>query len=184
MAGAKGKPVNFKLIPEGDKKQSAPYELLNQVRKQWHDDTIAAAVALAWRVRQRSDKDGHLVLGKCVKVSDLWKEFAKYDFVIVLNREVWEHKDFGRERQLALLDHEMCHAAAVVDEESGEPQYDERNRRLWRCRKHDIEEFTSVVQHHGTYKRDLEVFAKALLKKKANPLFASSDDAAQPSAVQ
>jgi Putative phage metallopeptidase len=180
---AKGKPVNFKLIPEGDAGQMRPYELLQQVRQAYHEETIAARVALAWRVRQRSDKDGHLVLGKCVKVSDLWKEFAAYDFVIVLNREVWEDKTFGEARQKALLDHEMCHAAAVVNED-GDPQYDERNRRLWRIRKHDIEEFTSVVQHHGVYKRDLEVFAKALLKKKAQPLFATQDETRAEATVQ
>ena len=184
MPAGKGKPVNFKLIKEGDPKQMEPYELLAKVRQKWHKETIAAAVALAWRVRQKSDKDGHLVLGKCVKVSDLWKEFAKYDFVIVLNREVWDDPQFGRERRLALLDHEMCHAAAVEDED-GEPQYDERNRRLWRVRKHDIEEFSSVVEHHGTYKRDLEQFAKALLKKKANPLFAPVEaEGGQQAAVQ
>jgi len=163
----KPKAVNYKLITPTD---SEPYKLLVQVRRDWHDETIAAKVALAWRNHTNADVDGHLVLGKCIRVTDLNKEFAPYDFIIVLNREVWDDPEFGKERKIALLDHEMMHAAGAFDED-GEPIRDERNRRVWRTRKHDIEEFRDIVSRHGCYKRDLENFAEALLEKHASPLF-------------
>jgi hypothetical protein len=175
---AKGKgqrKANYTLIPEG----TAPYKLLIEARRKWHRTLDEARIALAWRTRLKSDKDGHLVLGKCIKVSDLQKEFAEYDFIILLNKEVWDAVDFAREKQLALLDHELCHAAPVLDKFGGDVK-DERGRRVWRMRKHDIEEFRSVVEHHGTYKRDLEAFAKALLKKAGAPLLAGVEDVAPP----
>lgn len=125
---------------------------------------------VAWRKALKPDKDGHLVLGKCVKVSDLQKELAAWDFVIVLNREIWCDVLFTREKKLALIDHELCHAALAEDKD-GDPRYDERGRRVFRVRKHDIEEFHAVVSRHGTYKRDLEDFAENLLHKHSAPLF-------------
>jgi len=172
MKEAKPKLVNFRIIAchEGQPLPEA-YQILQEVRQSYHGETRAARVALAWRLRQKEDKDGHMVLGRCIKVSDLHKEFADYDFIITLNQEVWDDIRFTREKKLALIDHEMCHAAASFDEESGEHKRDERNRLLFRVRKHDIEEFQDVVSRHGCYKRDLENFAKALLQKKSAPLF-------------
>ena len=60
------------------------------------------------------------------------------------------------------MDHELCHASVRCDKNSGEPMVDERNRLIYRIRKHDIEEFADIVERHGTYKRDLELFAQAL----------------------
>jgi hypothetical protein len=52
---------------------------------------------------------------------------------------------------------------------------DERSRKCYRVRKHDIEEFSDVVARYGTYKRDLEMFAAALfddapVQPQASPL--------------
>ena len=66
---------------------------------------------------------------------------------------------------------ELCHAAASSDEDG--PVYDERGRRVFRTRKHDIEEFYSIVQRHGCYKRDLELFAEVLTKRRKTPLLES-----------
>lgn len=173
---AKAKKVNFKLIPEMDEgHEPEPYELLREVRDNWHSELDAAKIALAWKLREQSDMDGHLVLGKCIKVSDLQKEFAEYDFIILLNKEIWE-MEFTRAMKVALLDHEMCHAAVATDDETGEVKRDDRGRIVYRMRKHDIEEFQSVVRHHGCYKRDLERFARELMDKSRNPLFRPEAD--------
>jgi hypothetical protein len=73
-----------------------------------------------------------------------------------------------------LLDHEMSHVA-VAEDANGEQREDENGLKLWRTVKHDIEEFTGVVKRHGTYKRDLEVFAAALLEKSLAPLLPIPD---------
>lgn len=94
-----------------------------------------------------------------------------FDYVIVLNKEVWEDPEFSREKKLALLDHEMCHTAPALDAD-GDKVRDTKGRLCWRVRGHDIEEFRGIVERHGTYKRDLEMFAQALLRRKKEPLLA------------
>lgn len=160
----KGRPANYTLITTKD----ASYEVLHRALK-WHDELASRGkVALAWRKNTKSDVDGHIVLGKCVKVSDLQKEFIHYDFIIVLNKEYWDQ--FNDAQRLALMDHELCHAQPAEDKEC-EQKEDERGRKLWRLRKHDIEEFREIVQRHGCYKLDLEKFAEALRAKNKAPLF-------------
>lgn len=168
-----GKKVNFLIIPEQDAQGKTPeaYKLLKDVRDVDHGDTKTARIALAWRLRTKADKDGRLELGRCIKVSDLYREYADYDFVITLNREVWDDIRFTQEKKKALLDHEMCHAAPVIDDESGDHQVDERGRYIFRTRKHSIEEFHEIVKRHGCYKSDLEEFAKIILEQKKSSLF-------------
>ncbi len=61
---SKPKTVNFDLIEE----PSEPYDILRQMRAH-HGDIEEAMIALALRKNLNPDKDGHLVLGKCVKTS-------------------------------------------------------------------------------------------------------------------
>lgn len=181
----KAKAVNFRIIAVSEGQPlPEPYRLLQEVREKFHADTRGARIALAWRYRLNPDKDGHLILGRCCKVSDLHREFADYDFIIVLNQDVWDDPKFDRAKKVALLDHELCHAAPDYEEESGEHKRDERNRLIFRTRKHDIEEFQDVVSRHGCYKRDLEKFAKALLDGAQAPLFAAQNPSAIKPAVQ
>lgn len=170
MAKAKApRKVNFDLIAEKiDGKRSEPYRVLDEMMKH-HSDIQYAKIALAWRKRLKHDVDGHLKLGMCIKISDREKAVhpdTRYDYVILLNREVWQDIGFTIEKKRALMDHELCHAAPVLDKKTLEPVYDDNGRAVYRSRKHDIEEFRGVVERHGCYKADLEKFAEALLKAK------------------
>jgi hypothetical protein len=156
------KPVNYELIAA----DAEPYRLLDGVRV-WHGDLAEARIALAWRINLNPDADGRLVLGKCQKVSDLHKELADYDFIVILNREAWD--EFSDAQRLALLDHELSHATVARDQD-GQPKLDERGRAVFRLRKHDIEEFRDVVARHGCYKEDLREFAEAVLEERKTPL--------------
>jgi len=178
---AKPKKIQFELIPPDENLE--PYKLLGEVRDKWHDDLITAKIALAWRKALKPDVDGHLVLGKCVKASDLQRELVEWDFVILLNQEVWRDIEFTADKKIALLDHELCHATQALDKDL-EPKYDTKGRRVWRVRKHDIEEFQAVVSRHGTYKRDLERFAEALLQKRKTPLLNQTDSALPTGALK
>lgn len=157
------KRINFELITDG---KHEAYRFMAELRKKHHRHLEPAHIAIAWRIALKPNVDGQLILGKCVKSSDLNREVAEYDFIILLNREVWMDSDFTAEKKRALLDHELCHAEIVLHKKSGEPKYDERGRNVWRIRKHDIEEFQAIVERHGCYKSDLESFAKALLEKR------------------
>ena len=161
--GAKAKRINFEMIPSG--KQSEPHKVFREALE-FHDDLSGVRIGLAWRKAWKPDKDGHLVLGQCVKVTDLQHEMVDLDFVILLNKEIWMSPDFTDDKKLALMDHELCHAAPAWDETNDQQKLDEKGRPVWRLRKHDIEEFQDVVERHGCYKRDLERFAEQLLKSK------------------
>lgn len=123
-------------------------------------------IALAWKYGWKKNKDGQLVLGKCSKVSELNKEYAAYDFVIVLNNEAWKELDDAQ--RLALVHHELCHAAVSYDQ-NGNVKKDARNRTCFRVRKHDIEEFGDVINAHGCYKQDLENFVATAMRSKKPP---------------
>lgn len=162
--GPKAKKVAFELIDPNQKPQHETYRLMAQLRRDYHPDTIEAKIAIAWRKGFKADVDGHLVLGKCVRTSDLQKEFSEWDFIILLNQEVWNSTEFTKEKKLALLDHELCHAAPALDKEL-EPKVDDRGRKVFRTRGHDVQEFQCIIERHGTYKKDLERFAEAILKR-------------------
>jgi hypothetical protein len=179
-----GKKINFLIIPEQDANGlvPAPYNLLKEVRDKHHGDIKEARIALAWRLRTKADKDGHIVLGKCIKVSDLYREYADYDFIITLNKEFWEDLAVTKEQQIALLDHECCHAAPTYNGETGEHEVDERGRYLFRVRGHDFEDFNDIIQRHGIWKRDLTRLAELLSQKRKTPLFSVTDPSAQQTA--
>lgn len=165
---------NFTLVERNDQ----AYRLLTRAINKWHDELLEARIVLAWRCNWEHNSDGHLVLGMCVRASELQKELAAYDFVILLNREVWEATDFTHDKKMALLDHELCHAAPSISEDDGAQKLDSKGRLQWRIRQHDIEEFRGVVERHGCYKADLERFATALLKKERELLFQGEDNEA------
>jgi hypothetical protein len=160
------KKILFELIqPPGGGQKSEPYDLMNEMRAKYHAELTDARIALAWREAWKPDGDHRLTLGMCVKATDLQRELVAWDFVILLNREVWGEPEFTRERKLALLDHELCHAARSKTK-LDIPRIDERGRPVWRQRGHDIEEFRCIVERHGLYKQDLERFFEAILRNR------------------
>jgi hypothetical protein len=161
----KQKPVNFDLLP----KSHGLYDQLEKVREKHHQPLAGAIIAIAWQQRIKPDKDAHLKLGQLRKRTDLDKEFADFDFIVILNYDAWQR--MSAKQQTALLDHELCHGAPMIDEKTGEQKKDDRGRLLWRMRKHDIEEFREVVERHGCYKRDLEDFIRAGADKLPPTLF-------------
>lgn len=96
-----GKPrkLPYQIItPEETILAGQPYELLAEVRAEQHFDCAEARIALAWRKGTKPNVDGHLVLGRCVLLNALQREMVPFDYVIVLNKEVWEDPEFGREK--------------------------------------------------------------------------------------
>ncbi len=94
----KPKKVLFELIKrEAVYLSGQPYELLDEIRAEQHFDVTDAKIALAWRKGTKPNVDGKVVLGRCVKATDLQRELVDYDFVIVLNREFWEDGEVTQE---------------------------------------------------------------------------------------
>src|SRR3954471_18160052 len=118
------KAIPYQLISPATESGKVLYERLHIILDRDHEElsNAGARVALAWHMGIKPDVDGRLVLGKCRKATDLDRELAPYDFVILLNRDWWFHPRTTDAHRDAVLDHELCHAAIAFDKETGEPK--------------------------------------------------------------
>ena len=164
----KFKKVSYALIHRQSVAGRTLYAMLAELVAEHHPELADASIALAWNLTWKPDADGRVTLGKCKKASELDRELAEFDFVIILRQEFVESGSVSDLQRRALLDHELCHAAVTYD--GNEPKVDERGRTVYRIRKHDIEEFGQIVERYGCYKRDLEAFAAALRRGAERPL--------------
>lgn len=145
---SKPKKVSYELIERDSVIGHPMYQLLDELVHAHHDDLRFAQIALGWCFSWTHDRDGNVVVGKCVKASDLSRELAPYDFVILLARWYWRDDRTPLIERRRLLDHELCHAAKALDK-YGDQVEDERGRKVWRTRKHDFEEFVQIVERYG-----------------------------------
>lgn len=167
---AKKKKIGHELIhPESDAGR-AIYAMKDELVRDNHEDLREARIALAFNLNWKPDVDGRLQVGKCKLANDLDRELAEFDLVVILLREFWQDSEVTDRQRRALMDHELTHAALSLDS-NGEPVEDEKGRKVYRIRKHDVEEFSGVVERHGLYKTDLAKFAKSVLKGKQRALF-------------
>lgn len=142
------------------------YERLDRLIDAHHPELRQAGcrIALAWHTGWKPDRDGKIILGRCKRCTDIERELAPYDFVISLLQDFWESEDVTDLQRDALLDHELYHAGVAYSADD-EPRIDARDRPVFRTRKHDTEEFVAVIKTHGIWKRDLEEFAEAIMKR-------------------
>jgi len=163
------KKVTIKLLKcEHAGQVTEPYRIMETIIGKYHEHLQKAAIAIAWRIGWKTDADGVRKLGQCKKGSDLDREMHGYDFVILLNYEVWKDV-LTPEQKMALMDHNLAHAMAAVDS-NGDQKLDENGRLVWRLRRHDLEEFTDVVTRHGCYLSDIERFVQRAMEAKELPL--------------
>lgn len=158
----KPKVVPYRLIPS----TSRLYLWLLELLEAHHQEVLDARFVLAWHTGWKPDDDGRLTLGMCQKASDLQREIADaaaYDFVILLNQNFYDDELVTDTQRRAVLDHELCHASIKRDG-NGDPVIDERGRVQYRIRKHDLEEFSTIAERYGCWKRDIEAFAKSLAR--------------------
>lgn len=170
------KKVLFEIIEkhEAGRKLSEPYQILERMLVH-HPELSGCRIGLAWKLDVKEDKDAHVMLGMCRKMSDLDRLLCPFDFIIILNRTAWE-ENLLPDQRAALVDHECCHAAPSMDDETGKQKTDTNGELVWRVRKHDIEEFREVVQRHGTYKADLARFVEAARERDNNPMFGDEQE--------
>lgn len=132
----------------------------------YSDHTHLASVRVEYIFASEEIKqNGKVVWGRAKKVTGLnaWlaSEFERRDakeaeefFVIEIVRPIW--LQLTEKEKKALVDHELTHCEVDLD-----------TSRL-SIRPHDLEEFTSIVQKHGLWRSDVEVFVEAAKQK---PLF-------------
>jgi len=110
----------------------------DDIRKAFHEEIAEAEIAWVF-IETAPQKGGTLRLGVAKKSSPLYRALAKVDFAIVISKDTWDDMSVAQRR--ALLDHELSHCA---------PKENKKGERVgWRTRRHDLEDFTSVVGRHG-----------------------------------
>lgn len=94
---------------------------------------------------------GKTIYGKAEKVAAKWKYLTEYDFVVMINRDIWfANKPEIRE---SILDHELMHCARGEDDKQGNPK--------WYIAPHSVEDFVAIIQRHGLWTTSLQNMVKA-----------------------
>jgi hypothetical protein len=76
-------------------------------------------------------------------------------FCMTITQPIWEQ--LSHEDKVALVDHELCHAGVEEDEDGV---------KKLKTIPHDLEEFNSIVERHGLWRKDIELFADGVNKAK------------------
>jgi hypothetical protein len=108
-----------------------------------HTDLAAQDARLCILMRSpAATRRGKTVLGTAAKASakDCALLGEDVQFIITLSQDDWKVMPDRQKR--ALLDHELCHCRAEVDDD-GETK--------WSLAGHDIEEFTDILKRHGAW---------------------------------
>ena len=128
-----------------------PYEISEEVKtiasKVLDEVTIHAKIAYVASYKKAK------WLGKCQVVPAIFKLLTDYDYIIYVNVEGYEELSYKQKE--ALIFHELEHIAwkqNIKDPEVGK----------WTTRRHDMEEFNSVVQKYGRWLGDVEEFSSSL----------------------
>lgn len=91
---------------------------------------------------------GKIRWGSAEKCSAKHRHLTGYDFIIVVNIDVWEELD--EKQQLALVDHELSHCGIG-----------DNGLCIW---SHDVEDFASVVRRHGLWQEGVRKYAEAAVE--------------------
>ena len=160
------------IAPAHAGKRVECYAICDKLIANERADLKPLKIGFAWRLGWRADPDGFLPLGKCRKRGDLDRELDEYDFIILLNKEAWPVLEAKQKERLIF--HELEHAQLSLDS-NGDPKKDDRGRFVCRVRKHDIEEFRSVIEKYGM-NEDLSKLALAAIHDAERPLLAAANN--------
>lgn len=106
--------------------------IVEHVMEAYHEDLLDARIGILFR-DEAPVVNGRVKLGAAKKVADDLRPYVPYDFLIWFAEDIWERLS-ERQRQ-ALADHELQHCSFEGHKAS--------------MRKHDIEEFTCIIERHG-----------------------------------
>ena len=163
-----------------DGKPTEPYRLLEELVEKFRDDLKEAKIEILWRAGWRPDADGWVQIVHVKKAGDELKALGlKADFAILLNKERFPKLTDRLKR--VYLHHSLCHMRPSFDAD-GEQKQDDKGRKLWRVvKRHDIEQFSEIVNVYGNDALRLDEEAKAAVAeteaKIDRPLIAKAEEA-------
>jgi len=164
------KKVNLMFLdPKQDKRHKRPYSIMKTLIKTVHAQLKPAMIAIVFHHDWNADRDGRLTLGQLKLCTELDHEFSELDFVVILNKNFWMSDDVTDGQRLALIDHELSHAAPVIESCGGQKE-DEKGRLVWRTKSHEITEFFGVITRNGFYTDELYKLAQIIKDAEETPL--------------
>lgn len=164
MSKPKPKKVAYELV-DADTADTLACITKDLVEKH-HPHLRQASIVFAWAHSWSEDADGLTTLGQAKKVGELERDSTGSDFYLVLNSEIYPQ--LNEAQRIALIDHELSHCEIVHDKD-GEPKLDERDRIVYRLRKHDFQDFAAIVKRHGDATPGFGRFARLAQLQLWNP---------------
>jgi hypothetical protein len=144
----KPKAVNYELIARDSVVGHPLHCLLDELVDLHHGELRQARIALAWCLSFKVDVDGNFTVVKTMRASDLHRELAPYDVVILLARTWWLSDTTTPQERRYALDFGLCSVTEALDK-TGEPAIDARDRRVFRSRKPNYTTFTELIERYG-----------------------------------
>lgn len=134
-------------------KITEPYQIMERLLDECEEfEPIQDAhIRLYWRKDWQADVDGVVVGAQCAKATDRERLLAeesgeRVDLIILLPEETWPTLD-DTEKEHRIY-HELCHFAPALDS-SGNQKLDEKDRPIWRLKRHPIAAFPTEVKRYG-----------------------------------
>lgn len=158
---------------------SEPQQIVDRLIPKYHGHLMETKVLCLFRSKHKR-KGGRQIWADARKVGGLMAFLADANdppdeteidpndvafFLIEFAEDLWPA--FTDAQKEALCDHELAHLCAEPTEDGGI---------TLKTRSHDLEEFCAVVERHGLWAPDVEVFAHAASKALQRSMFDEDTD--------
>jgi hypothetical protein len=112
-----------------------------------HSHLREAHITYLFREKGWTTTCGKTVLGKAAKRTEIDKILSprEEDFIVIVSKPDWEEMDEINRKHL--IDHELSHMGVIVSEDG--------QTLKWIIRKHDIEEFASILARYSHKQQEL-----------------------------
>jgi hypothetical protein len=155
--GGGPKKTVYELVdPDNDERglpRNAIYQRLNRIIAQHHPDLAECRFLILFHIDVKADKDNRLRLAWVQTMNEESALISGKDVKLTINKQFWIAPETLESDQDMVLDHECCHIRPDTNEE-GEQKTDERGRKLYRMRGHEVEEFVEIIERHGYQRRN------------------------------
>jgi hypothetical protein len=152
----------------------APYKIMEGLIDKTCGHLKDASIAIAWRKGWPAVED-RIKLGQMKLASDCDRAYKDFDFLLLLNSEVYRNGTANEESLTMTVHHMLLRGAPALDKD-GEQKTDEKGRLCWKTRKPPIVEFPEIIKTYGIAKTlGLTADAVAAINDSRRPLLAESE---------
>lgn len=149
-------------------------QIADDLIQKYHQHLIDHNVKIRYIFSDKTpNSGGKEVWGSCRKISGLNAYLESEDsecepfFVITISKDIWDV--LPKDKKIALVDHELCHAIVELKKSKKKEAEDEEDANpIFKIgvKPHDLEEFSCIVRRHGLWRDDIKDFVESALKSK------------------